>query len=338
MFSWKAVLALSGATLLNLNVSTCRSAGEGGSGAAPSAEPVTNVELPGVDTKELTGREKRQWSAHVSELLAPCKEHPVDIAQCVTEKRACKACLPAAKYLVQKVREGLTKGQTEAAYQARFAPDQVKSIDLEGSPSKGPDDAPVVIVEWADFECPACRAAKPILEEVMSTYTGQVRLVFKHFPLAIHENAESAARAAVAADQQGKFWPMHKGLFATDPPLTKPTLERIAAGIEGMDQDAWKKAFESEKVADVVARDRKQGDKVKLTGTPTLFINGRRFNSMGDQKADLEAWIDLELELLDRPASAKKPAPSKPPTPAASGAPPASSAATPEGSKGKSTP
>lgn len=320
MFSWKAVLALSGATLLNLNVSTCRSAGEGGAGDTPSAEPPANVELPGVDTHELTSREKRQWSAHVSELLAPCKEQPVDIAQCVLEKRPCKACLPAAKYLVQQVREGLTKGQAEAAYRGRFAPDQVKNIDLSGSPSEGPDAAPVVIVEFADFECPACRAAAPIIDEIMSIYPEQVKLVFKHFPLAIHENAENAARAAVAADLQGKFWDMHAGLFSTDPPLTKPTLERIAGSIEGLDQEKWKKAFESEKVADVVARDRKLGDRLKLTGTPSLFINGRRFTSVGNQRTDLEEWIDLELELLGEPPASKKPAKKKPAEPSASSA------------------
>jgi len=334
MFSWKAVLALSGATLINFNVSTCRSASEGGGGDAPSAEPVKDVELPGVDTKELTNREKRQWSTHVSELLTPCKDQPVDIAKCVTEKRSCKACLPAAKYLAQMVREGLTKGQTESAYRARFAPDQVKDIDIGGSPSKGPDGAPVLIVEFADFECPACRAAVPVIDAVTKEYPDQVKLVFKHFPLAIHENAESAARAAVAADQQGKFWQMHKGLFSTDPPLTKPTLERIATGVDGLDVEKWKTAFESEKVADVVARDRKLGDEVKLMGTPTLFINGRRFASTGDQLADLEAWIDLELELLGQPGVKKAKAPKAPASPPK----PAESAADPEEEKGAPTP
>jgi protein-disulfide isomerase len=334
MFSWKAVLALSGATLINFNVSTCHSASEGGGGDAPSAEPVKDIELPGVDTKQLTHREKRQWSTHVSELLTPCKEHPVDLAQCVTEKRACKACLPAAKYLAQMVREGLTKGQTESAYRARFAPDQVKDIDISGSPSKGPDGAPVVIVEWADFECPACQAAVPVIDAVAKEYRDQVKLVFKHFPLAIHEHAESAARAAVAADQQGKFWQMHKGLFSTDPPLTKATMERIAAGVDGLDLAQWKTAFESEKVADVVARDRKQGDEVKLTGTPTLFINGRRFSSTGDQQADLEAWVALELELLGQQSVKKPKAPKAP----ASATKPAESAASPEDEKGELAP
>jgi protein-disulfide isomerase len=279
-----------------------------------------NVKLPGIDTAQLTGRERQQWSGHVSELLAPCKDQPVSLAQCVTEKRDCKACLPAAKFLLTQVRQGRTPGQVEAAYRARFSPDHVKQIDIAGSPVKGPDNAVVTIVEWADFECPACRATKPMLDSALNKYPQRVRLVFKHFPLAIHENAEKAARSAVAAHQQGKFWPMHDGLFEKDPPLNLPVLERVAKSIQ-LDFDQWKTDLESESVADAVARDRKQGEHVELTGTPTIFINGRRFVSAGDQQADFMAWIVLDLELSGAPAArvesalpspTPKPAPSAP--------------------------
>jgi protein-disulfide isomerase len=231
------------------------------------------------------------------------------LAQCVSEKRACKACLPAAKFLLTQVRQGRTQGQAEAAYRARFSPDQVQEIDVGGSPSKGPDAAPVTVIEWADFECPACRAAKPMLEATIQKYPERIRFVFKHFPLAIHENAEKAARAAVAAQRQGKFWEMHAGLFDKEPPLGMPVIERIAKSID-LDVERWKTDLESEAVADAVARDRKQGEKVELTGTPTIFINGRRFLSAGDQEADFMDWIKLELELAG--ASSKSARPQKP--------------------------
>jgi len=322
MFSWRLLGALTTAVSINLNVSTCRSPGENGSGDSPGEAEPKDVKLPGIDTSELTTRERQQWSGHVSELLAPCKDQPVSLAQCVTENRSCKACLPAAKFLLTQVRQGRTTGLAEAAYRARFSPDQVKQIDLEGSPSKGPDTAPVTIVEWADFECPACRAAKPMIDEVMQKYPSGVRLVFKHFPLAIHENAEKAARAAVAAQRQGKFWEMHQGLFDKDPPLNQPVLERIAKSVN-LDLVAWKADLDSEAVADVVARDRKQGEQVELTGTPTIFINGRRFVSAGEQAADLLDWVGLELELTGATDSAQKPAP-KPAAPAPSAVPPSS--------------
>lgn len=332
MFSWRLLAALATTVSINLNVSTCRSPSENGSGeAATDAEP-KNVKLPGVDTSALTTRERQQWSSHVSELLAPCKDQPVNLAQCVTEHRDCKACLPAAKYLLTQVRQGRTPGQAEAAYRARFSPDQVKQIELDDSPTKGPDSAPVTIVEWADFECPACRAAKPIIEEVLNKYPSGVRLVFKHFPLAIHENAEKAARAAVAAQRQNKFWEMHKELFAKEPPLNLPVLERIAKSI-GLDVEKWKADLESEAVADVVARDRKEGEAVELTGTPTIFINGRRFVSAGDQEADLMDWVDLELELTGassaKPAPAPKPKAAAPPAGSASAPPPSAAASAP---------
>ena len=319
MLSWRLVAALATTASINLNISTCRSPGENGSGDAPSSTEPKNVKLAGVDTSELTTRERQQWSGHVSELLAPCKDQPVSLAQCVSESRACKACLPAAKFLLTQVRQGRTQAQAEAAYRARFAHDQVKDIETAGSPSKGPENAPVTIVEWADFECPACRAAKPMIENTLKEYPNRVRFVFKHFPLAIHENAEKAARAAVAADKQGKFWEMHDGLFAQDPPLGMPVMERIAKGIE-LDMEKWKADLESEVVADTVARDRKQGEQVELTGTPTLFINGRRFLSAGDQQADFDDWIELELELVGATA-APAPAKATAPKPSASTAP-----------------
>ena len=319
MFSWRLLAALATAVSINLNVSTCRSPGENGSGDSPGEGEAKDVKLPGVDTSQLTTRERQQWSSHVTELLAPCKDQPVSLAQCVTENRSCKACLPAAKFLLTQVRQGRTPSLAEAAFRARFSPDQVKQIELGDSPSQGPDSAAVTIVEWADFECPACRAAKPMVEEVMQKYPSGVRLVFKHFPLAIHENAEKAARAAVAAQRQGKFWEMHHGLFDKEPPLNLPVLERIAKSAN-LDMNAWKADLDSEAVADVVARDRKQGEQVELTGTPTLFINGRRFVSAGDQQADLLEWIGLELELLGATDAAQKPAPASKPS-AASAAP-----------------
>lgn len=319
--------ALAGSILINLNMTTCRSPGESEKGHSPEGGS-TNVDLPGVDTSQLTAREKREWSAHVSEQLAPCADQPVSIAQCVQEKRPCAACLPAAKYLLDQVQKGRTRAQAEAAYRARFAPDQVKPIELTGSPSKGPTDAPIVIVEWADFECPACRAAVPVIDGVLAKHPNDVRLVFKNFPLEIHQNAESAARAAMAADRQGKFWQMHHDLFMSEAPLTKGTIDGIAKKL-GLDMAQFGKDLESEATADRVARDRKQGDAVRLHATPTIYVNGREFSYADDLGAELDAWIELELELLGKKPSPAAPQPAPPVAPAPL-APPAEPAPNPE--------
>jgi protein-disulfide isomerase len=216
----------------------------------------------------------------------------------VEEKRACDACVPAAAYLATQVRQGKTKAQVEILYKERLAPDTVIDIDVTGSPSKGSPEAPITIVEWADFECPACQAATPILNEVVKA-NKDVRLVFKNYPLDMHENAEAAARAALAADKQGKFWEMHQALFTSQMPLTSTTIERFAADLK-LDLEQFKKDQRSEDVADRVSRDRKQGEDVKLQATPTVFINGRRFSYGTDLKVGLEEWLELERKILPK--------------------------------------
>jgi hypothetical protein len=119
------------------------------------------AELPGVDISALTAREKAEWAVQVNELLAPCPDVPVSIAQCVREKRACKTCLPAAQFMAKQVRRGLPKEARAEFYKMRFDPEAVKSIEIGESPSKGPADAAVTIVEWADFQCPGCQQMGP---------------------------------------------------------------------------------------------------------------------------------------------------------------------------------
>jgi thiol-disulfide isomerase/thioredoxin len=274
--------------------STCRSSA--GAGQSPgSADPEVN--LAGVDTGSLTPREKKDWSAWVSELLAPCPSEPVSIAQCVRESRKCAKCLPAARLLVKQVRAGRSRSQAEEAFFARFSPDRIKSIDVSDSPSRGPSSAPVTIVEWADFECPHCRHAAPRLEKVVESHPGKVRLVYKFYPLQAHVHGESAARAAVAAMKQGKFWEMHHVLFEHQEAMEPRDIEKYAKDI-GLDFAKFKADWESEATADRVSRDRKQGDVVTINGTPTVYINGREYDlTKFDMEDDLDDWINLEVEL-----------------------------------------
>src|SRR5450432_4215804 len=326
-------LRLAGAALsfalFNSQLTTCRSPGEGGTEAAPTHAEVKDVTLNGVDTSALTGREKSEWSRYVSELLAPCPDQPVNLAQCVQENRSCKQCAPAAAYLVKQVQRGRTRSQIEAAYRNRFSPDAIKNIELDDSPAKGPAGAPVVLVEFADFECPACGAARPLLDELYKTYEGQMRFVFKNFPLSIHQYAEKAARAGVAAHKQNKFWEMHAVLFDNQQHLEQPNVELLAKSI-GLDMPRFLADRDSEAAADFVARDRKQGERLEISSTPSIFINGRKFEGSGDFKEDLEDWVTLEIQMSgNTPAPhAVEEAPSPAPSGVTSAAPPASTKAT----------
>ncbi|MET0594693.1 MAG: thioredoxin domain-containing protein [Polyangiaceae bacterium] len=286
------LLLLSLATYQN----TCRSSA--GAGASPGGGATENgdVNLAGVDTGALTAREKKDWSTWVSELLAPCPNEPVSVAQCVKESRKCSKCLPAAKLLLKQVRAGKSRSQAEEAFFARFAADRVKPVDPNDSPSKGPATAPVTVVEWADFECPHCRHASPLLDKLVEQFPGKVRVVYKFYPLQNHVHGESAARAAVAAMKQGKFWEMHHALFEHQDALEPRDIEKYAREL-GLDMAKFKAEWESEATADRVSRDRKQGDALSLSGTPAIYINGREFElTKFDMNEDLADWVNVELE------------------------------------------
>lgn len=339
MLSLRPPLAAIGLFLVSLKLTTCRSPGEGGKDPAPSAEQKEQVTLPGIDVSALTSRERSDWSSYVSELLAPCPDQPVSVAQCVKEARPCKACTPAARFLIKQVQAGKTRSQVEAAFRTRFAPDTVKAVDIAGSPYKGAENAPIVIIEWADFECPFCGRAAPLLDEKVKQFPGSIKLVFKNYPLASHKNSETAARAAVAAGQQGKFWEMHERLFAEQSKgLDEPAIKRIAQSL-GLDLKRFMDDLASEAVADAVAKDRKQANQLNLEGTPTIYINGRHFDlQQFDLTQDLDDWLKLELELRGAGTPAAAPAPKDVAAPGSSGAaaptgaaPTARSAAAPVG-------
>jgi protein-disulfide isomerase len=168
-------------------------------------------------------------------------------------------------------------------------------------------------VEWADFECPACRAAGPALEDLLAAYPEHVRLVFKNFPLSTHQHAEMAARAAVAAHAQGKFWPVHDALFEAGAPLDRTKIER-AARDAGVDMKKFVADMESEAVADRVNLDRKQGNQVDIQGTPSLFINGRLFSVTTEFEQDLREWVGLEIQLKTGKTVQPKPTSNERPT------------------------
>lgn len=322
MFSWRLLAAVAALSLFSSRLSTCRSPGENSKSSGQDSGEV--VELAGVDTSSLTSREQRDWSAAVSELLSPCADQPVPLAECVKESRPCAACKPAASFLVKQVQKGKTRAQIDTAYKKRFAADQVKDIPLDQSPVKGPPEAPITIIEFADFECPGCGAAYPVIEKLFKRFPNQIKLAFKNYPLSIHKHAEGAARAAMAANKQGKFWEMHGRLFKMQPdPPDQAAIDALAKDL-GLDLKKFKDDSASEAIADEVAKDRKLGDKLDLKSTPLIYINGRHFDIAMFDYEDLDDWIKLDIELKTgkkyEPKAVKDEPEDAPPAP--SGAPP----------------
>jgi protein-disulfide isomerase len=283
--------------------------------SAAAAEP-KDVTLPGVDSSAMTPRERREYSSLVSDLFAPCPNVPVSIAQCVLEKRACSSCVPAAKWIAAAVRAGHGQSQIEAAFKERFSAEGVKKLPLDGSPTKGPEAAPVTIVEFADFECPHCRAAMPMIDATMAAHPEKIRLVYKLVVLPMHVHAEAAARAAWAAGQQGKFWEMEHLLFERQDHLEQGDLERYAHILK-LDLPRFKVDMDSPAAKDRLAQDRKLTDDLKLKGTPTIYINGRELDVEADESLEERVADELGVPPAGMPSGA----------PSSSAAPPASSAA-----------
>lgn len=164
------------------------------------------------------------------------------------------------------------------------------------SPSKGPRDAPVTIVEFLDPECEACRAMYPIVARVLSENGGRVRLVVRYLPL--HANSPLAISALEAAGEQGRFWEMLEALFANQPvwgshETPRPDLIPEYAQQIGLDMAAFRSSYEGIGHRAKLERDRADALALGVRGTPTLFVNGRRLETLGYEP--LRALVAEEL-------------------------------------------
>jgi protein-disulfide isomerase len=140
----------------------------------------------------------------------------------------------------------------------------------------GPSHAPVIIVEYGDFECPNCKQAAPALKHIVSRFEGRVRLVFRHFPLEeVHPHALHAAVAAEAAGAQGKFWEMHDLLFDNQAHLSLKQLRSYAEQLE-LDMEKYDSEMRDELYLQRVREEIEGGRLSGLRSTPGIFIDGRR--------------------------------------------------------------
>ncbi len=165
---------------------------------------------------------------------------------------------------------------------------KAEEIAVDDDPAQGPANAPVTIVMFSDFQCPACSAAHPVLKRVMAEFPGKVRFVVRDFPLTgIHENAFSAATAANAAAAQGKFFEYIDLLYQRQDALDAASLKRYAAEL-GLNVKQFEIDFSSEKAAAEVQKDKAEGEKYGIGSTPTIYVNGvrvRRLSPSGFRSA-----------------------------------------------------
>jgi protein-disulfide isomerase len=168
----------------------------------------------------------------------------------------------------------------------------VQSISVDDDPVRGDAKAPVTIVEFTDFQCPACAALQPILEQVMKTYSNKVRLVVRDFPLNRHANARKAAEAANAANAQGKFFEYTALLFQRQDKLDPASLKKYASEL-GLDRARFDLDLDGGKYAAEVRHDMDDGEMYGVDSTPAVFVNGVALREMS--AAALRALIDRGL-------------------------------------------
>lgn len=148
--------------------------------------------------------------------------------------------------------------------------------------SQGPDDAPLILVEYGDYECPACGAAYGVVGSLQEEFAGRLRFVFRNFPLSsVHPFSSEAAIAAEAAALQGKFWEMHRLLYENQDALEPEGLWRFAEAL-GLDVPRFQRDRAGEACAGRVRQDFLGGARGGVNGTPTFFINGLRHDGGND--------------------------------------------------------
>jgi protein-disulfide isomerase len=271
-------------------------------GCAALAQDWTSATvIPGVDLAGLKPEQRTEALKLLRERACGC-ECGMKVAECRFADPKCMYSTGLAQLIVEQIRKGKSESEVIAAAEAsRFShrperkllDDPVK-IPTEGSPSMGPEHAAVTLVEFSDFQCPYCALATPQIENLLKLYPSNVRLVFKQFPLDFHPHAELAAEASLAAQKQGKFWPIHDALFASRDNLTRDNILVIAER-NGLDVNRFKVDWDSAALHDTVARDIQDGSNAGVEGTPTIFINGQKFNGPIDVSV-LQPLVDDQLK------------------------------------------
>jgi protein-disulfide isomerase len=202
------------------------------------------------------------------------------------------------EYLLQQRREaasGAFIAQLRKEYKVESYLEPIRfSVATDSSPTKGPADAPVTIVEFADFECPYCEQLFPTLKRVEANYDHRVRIVYRQFPLNdLHPHAQKAAEASLCANEQQKFWDLHDSMYLDQHNLDVDSLKRKAAALK-LDTTQFNNCLDTAKYADAIKKDVKDGTAVGINGTPAMFINGR-YLSGAQPYEQIATIIDEEL-------------------------------------------
>ncbi len=159
-----------------------------------------------------------------------------------------------------------------------------------GTPTRGNADAKIFLVEFSDFQCPACKAAKPAADAVIAQYKDKIVFGYRYFPLDQHPFGMKAAIAAEAANRQGKFWEMYDLLFANQEKFSDSIFTDLAKQLN-LDMDKFTKDLADNTIKQKIEQDRSYGSQIGVNATPTFYLNGKKLN--------LTSFDDLKNAVVD---------------------------------------
>ena len=270
-----------------------------GSVSSESEAPPKDL-YPGFDFGRLAADDRSTFVSIAKAELCPCDGVNKSLHACLQSKEAqCSMAKRLSAVAVSQIRSGRNKTDVRDRM-AQFLEKANKeySFNLENAARKGPKDAPVKIVEFADFQCPHCKEAAKLLKETRKAFDDdQVAQYFKYFPLSPGGMSRLSARAAEAARQQGRFWPMHDLLFEHQRSLSENKIMTFARQI-GLNFSKFKRDLQSQDMATTVESHHQEGKRVNIRSTPTIFINGQRYMGGQSKEALVEA-IRSELEATE---------------------------------------
>jgi len=256
------------------------------------AEDTNEALLPGIDTSVLSPAQLEVVKRVASQAFCYCG-CPHTLAGCLRGHATCKHAPRMAALAVRLAAQGLSADDILGAllqYYAGFDRSKRAKLDVKDfGPPLGNPEAPITIVEFSDFTCPFCQALRPELERFVRDHENRVKLYYKPFPIAGHPRAKEAALTAEWARDEGFFWKMHDLLFEHSHALSDDDLASYASMAGGNPEDLAAALAQSRDEARIAAS-QAEARAAGLRGTPTLYLNGRRF--------DLPAGPSQMYELL----------------------------------------
>jgi protein-disulfide isomerase len=264
----------------------------GTAGSMVTEGPADTTPLAGVELGKLEGDKTQLFYKLIGSLKSPCgKAHSLRTSY--SSDTSCKRAPFAVRYVIALLEDEAGETDTRNEYAKKYEKTgQPVTFDVSRAPRAGTDDARIRLVEFYDYECPHCQQFKPAMEQVLADKQGQISVHFMMFPIeANHSESRSAAQAALAANELGKFKEMHDKLFEEMPRHSREAVIGYAKAI-GLDPAKFEKAYDGASAQ--VTSDLKQGETAGVNSTPTLFFNDRKYEGPMHPKY-VEMWIDEEV-------------------------------------------